>query len=585
MQPGEVTGASFPVTVNTVGLHSLTVQAVGTSKSDAVARSVQVLPDGQLFADTFSGVLPPATTVDHNFQFPSTEVTGSQQLYVEVYPAFLSQGVNGMDSLLRAPYGCFEQTTSTTWPNVLVLAYLTQTNTLTPDIQLKAQSLISTGYQRLLTFEHPGGGFSWFGTQDPAPLVSVTAFGLMEFSDMAKVANVDDAMIARTRTWLLGQQQADGSWNGDRTEFFSFNTSVVRNTAFVLSALASSGYTGPEVTNAVAYLRSHVTDPNNDAYTVALMADALDLAAAGDPGNEPLYSTLGTLERVSGDLVHWDTGGTQTAFYGAGPDSDVATTGMVTHAMLQHGESPTTVDGAIKFLAAQKDQNGNFGSTQATIWTLRALLLAASKGTDGAVGTLTVLVDGTASRTLALTAGQSDVMTTIDLTGQATPGTHDVGLSFAGTGRVTFNAVGKYNLPWSLVPPPPAAPLTIAIGYDKTSLYVNDTVKETVTVQNTTTTHQNMILATVGVPPGFSVATGDLDTLVQAQTLSKYELTGKQLVLYISQIAPSANVVLQYGLQATMPVIASDGASEVHPYYQPTLQAHAQAQILQVASM
>jgi hypothetical protein len=159
-----------------------------------------------------------------------------------------------------------------------------------------------------------------------------------------------------------------------------------------------------------------------------------------------------------------------------------------------------------------------------------------------------------------------------------------VALAFSGTGRLSFNAVGKYNLPWALVPPPPTGPLSVAVSYDKTSLYVDDTVEETVTIQNQTASTQRMILATIGVPPGFTVSTDDLDALVQSQTLSKYELTGKQLVLYVSQIAPSANVVVRYGLQATMPVVASDGASEVHPYYQPTQKAHAPAQTLQVAA-
>jgi hypothetical protein len=93
-----------------------------------------------------------------------------------------------------------------------------------------------------------------------------------------------------------------------------------------------------------------------------------------------------------------------------------------------------------------------------------------------------------------------------------------------------------------------------------------------------------MVLATVGIPPGFAVASADLDALVQAQTLSKYELTGKQVILYVSRIAPSADVVVRYALQATMPVVASDGASEVHAYYQPSQRAHAPAQILQVAA-
>ena len=67
-----------------------------------------------------------------------------------------------------------------------------------------------TGYQRLLTFEVPGGGFSWFGNA-PANKI-LTAYGLMEFHDMAKVYDVDPRVIARTSDWLVRQQQPDGSW-------------------------------------------------------------------------------------------------------------------------------------------------------------------------------------------------------------------------------------------------------------------------------------------------------------------------------------------------------------------------------------
>ena len=42
-------------------------------------------------------------------------------------------------------------------------AYLKQTRQPKPEVQLKAESLMSAGYQRLLTFEHAGGGYSWFG--------------------------------------------------------------------------------------------------------------------------------------------------------------------------------------------------------------------------------------------------------------------------------------------------------------------------------------------------------------------------------------------------------------------------------------
>ena len=99
-----------------------------------------------------------------------------------------------------------------TFPNVLVLNYLKATKQTSPEIQMKAENYIALGYQRLLTFEVPGGGFSLFG-QPPASIM-LSAKGLMEFGDMAKVYPVDPALLDRTRQWLLRQQRSDGTWPG-----------------------------------------------------------------------------------------------------------------------------------------------------------------------------------------------------------------------------------------------------------------------------------------------------------------------------------------------------------------------------------
>src|SRR5438093_834179 len=106
------------------------------------------------------------------------------------------------------PNGCFEQTSSSTYPDVPVLDYLESSKKITPEIRVKAEQYISLGYQRLVTFEVPGGGYSWFGDA-PANKI-LTAFGLMEFSDMSRVHEVDPRIIARTQSWLAAQQWADG---------------------------------------------------------------------------------------------------------------------------------------------------------------------------------------------------------------------------------------------------------------------------------------------------------------------------------------------------------------------------------------
>lgn len=578
--PNEVVGVAFPVRVENVGLQTLTVTALGGKASDAVARKVLVVPDGKEFSSAISGSLP-AGSVSHSVSFPANVVPGSRELYVEVYPAYLAQAVSGMESMLQVPNGCFEQTTSTAWPNVLVTSYMQKTGQITPEIELEAESLMSAGYQRLLTFEHPGGGFSWFGTQDPAPFLSVTAFGLMEFADMAKVHVVDDAMIARTQAWLAAQQKTDGSWPGDQSEFFSFHTSVLRNTAFVVWALAESGYAGSEIAKGLAFVQSQL-GTDDDPYTLAIVANAHAAAAPSSPALADVLAKLDAKKQVDADTVFWDTDGTQTSFYGGGNDARVATTALVAYALIRTGTQKSNVDGALELLIGSKDSMGNFGSTQATIWTLRTLLLSAEKGTEGAVGTLDVSMDGASFATVPLTQGQSDVMTTVDLGTLATASSHQVSLAFIGTGKVSYNIVARHHIPWAQVPPEPAGPLSVSISYDKTTLAVNDMAQATLSVVNNTASVQNMVIVTAGLPPGFAVQTEDLDAYKASGQLSTYELTGKQLTLYLTALDPNATAVFQYRLLATMPVKASDGGASAYLYYEPEKKTAAPPTVLDV---
>jgi hypothetical protein len=403
----------------------------------------------------------------------------------------------------------------------------------------------------------------------------------MEFSYMKSVYEVDDAMLQRTIAWLVAQQQSDGSWKGDTTEFFSFNTSTLRNTAFVVWSLASAGYSGAELERGLGYLRSSWNAEKQDAYTVAMVANAFASAAPQDSTLSSVFAALEGFKQADGDKISWSAGNTQTNFYGAGTDADVTTTALVAHAYLSASAYPDLVKGAINSLAASRDSQGNFGSTQATIWALRTLLLAAKVGDTGALGTLSVSVDGGAARTLKLTQDQSDVLTTFDLAGLVGTGTHQVQIDFQGTGKVSYNLVSGYHVPWNQVLPDLGEPLAISVSYDRTSLAVNDTVKADVQIVNMSGATANMILVDVGIPPGFSVETDDLDAYLAAHTLSKYEVTPRQLILYMTALDAAASQIYEYRLRATLPVKASDHGAKVYPYYEPDREAHAAATTLQ----
>ena len=198
----------YRIRVAKVGRYSLQVDARGEGVADAVRREIEVVPDGRRVEQVHSGTLQ--QPVQFEFAVPTEAIEGSVRALVKVYPSSFSQLVEGLDAIFQRPYGCFEQTSSTTYPNVLALDYLRRTGQSVPAVEVQARQYIHLGYQRLLGFEVSGGGFDWFGNP-PANRV-LTAYGLMEFTDMARVHDVDPALIERTRKWLLDQQRDDGSW-------------------------------------------------------------------------------------------------------------------------------------------------------------------------------------------------------------------------------------------------------------------------------------------------------------------------------------------------------------------------------------
>jgi hypothetical protein len=197
------------------------------------------------------------------------------------------------------------------------------TGQASPEVQLTAEKYVGTGYQRLLTFEVPGGGFSLFG--NPPAEVFLTAYGLMEFNDMAKVYPVDPALIQRTAQWLMDQQEADGTWS-DRgySEHWQID-SEAPTTAYITWALIEAGYEDtPQVGQAIGYLREFGLQ-QEDAYGLALVANAL---AVYDPDHSTTRAVMDRLYGMrveEGDIVYWQAD--LPSFMGATDESGSLETG------------------------------------------------------------------------------------------------------------------------------------------------------------------------------------------------------------------------------------------------------------------
>jgi alpha-2-macroglobulin-like protein len=528
--------------------------------------------------------------------FPATSIPDASKIFVRLYPGPLSQVIEGMDSILRMPGGCFEQTSSSTYPNVLALDYMKRTKKLTPEVHAKAEGYIANGYQRLLTFEVPGGGFSWFG-QAPANKI-LTAYGLMEFSDMSKVYEVDPRLIARTQQWLASQQQPDGSWKPD-TSFINegatnrYNSDVLRITAYIAWALENTGYQGRAVEQAQKYIDSHMS-AKADAYTLAVVANfAADLEAA-DHGKDRDFTRQAMQllldARTEKDEQAWWSAD-ETGVYATGASASVETTGLAVQALLKWGKASGTARKAMNYIASKKDAAGTWGTTQATIMALRALLLATEKGTADVRGTLEVLLNGKPVEKLTLTPENNDllhqfVFKSTGPKGVSSEGANAIELRFEGKGGLAYQVVGSYFLPWD--EKPANEPLSINVAYDRTHLAQDDVVRATATITSNLPKTANMVMVDLGIPPGFDLLSDDLQNDVEktagqkSARLEKFSLTATQAILYFNSIAAGETVTLHFRLRAKYPIRARTFQSRVYKYYDPDVSSVARPVQLEV---
>ena len=586
--PSQVAVRYFPLKARVVGRQELTVHARSAGRgaaavADAVRRSTRVEPDGVDHARSHAGVLR-AVPVTHTVQIPATAISGTARVQLAIHPGPVSQTMDGLEGLLQLPGGCFEQTSSTTYPNLLVLQYLHRAGKLSPAVATRARRYINAGYQRLLSFEVAGGGFSWFGDA-PANQV-LSAYGLMEFFDMAQVHTVDPRVIKRTQRWLLSKQDKDGGWSPDKRNLFdgavnNFTADRLRITAYIANALQHSGRRGKALTRAVGFVRRNAARAN-DAYTLAVVANLL--ATRSDPLAEQVRMRLWSKRRVSAKGIYLP-GPTASLTHGAGASGRIETTALAALALLGGATTPRQAHRLVDTLVASKDRRGAWHSTQATILSLRALLLQQRRTRSRPHGAVQVLVDGKLRRTLRLRRGE-DRAHRLDLTPfAATAGDHRVALRFTGQGSLQYHLVNRYWLPHQAgggAAPRPTGSLDIATRYDRRSVKTGQPLRLTVELRNRGKTRVQMPLVSLALPPGLDLNSGALEALVTAGKVSKVQRVGNRALLYLTRLKARQTLRLTLGLRSRYPLRVQARPSVIYEYYRPENRAQTPPQLLQV---
>lgn len=539
------------------GKAELVLNADIAGYSDRVTRSIVVKPLGFPVESGFGGVIEGGETVTHEIAIPPSLIGGSLTTRVVIYPTPLASMNEALERLIREPYGCFEQTSSSTYPLVMAQQYFMSHQGVDPSLIQRSADMLEKGYQRLIGYECKGGGFEWFGN-DPGH-DALTAYGLMEFTDMAEVRHVDPAMLQRTREWLLNQRDGKGgferktntlhTWLADPDVAFTYNTWAL------LKASVDA-----DLSTEVAWIRN-TAEATDNTYVTALAANVFSLAGDRD-GEEHMLDKMAGLQTSDGSLE----GATVSVVGSGGEALKIETTALAATAWLRNPAYSLNVEKAIEYLSGVC-KGGRFGSTQSTILALQAIVAYDQTHVKPkAPGTLQLVVDGRPiGEPVAFTKDTQGAIELPSFSELLSEGKHKIQVVMTGGSEMPYSITADYHTRTPNSSDECKLHLEVALANRKIEEGASTEVN--VSLFNTTSQKIPTPTAIIGIPGGLEVRHDQLKELVAAGKIAAYEVRGREVILYWLALEAEQRVDVPISLIAAIPGTYTGPASRAYLYY------------------
>lgn len=574
------------------------VSTLGPDESDAVERAVSVHPDGEQLTQTAAQVFGSEGALE--VLFPGDTIQGSARAELKLYPNLRAHVVESVEGIMQRPYGCGEQTISSTYPSLLVLRHHRARGQggEPPPAAARAALYVRQGFERLLGYRKPGGGFGYWAHGEPS--LALTAYALKFLSDARGVVAVDEDVIEGARRWVLSQAGPEGTWESS-SALPANRRNEMRTTAYVLRALAESaarapaGGAKPEESPAAAQSEAALkralealarrAETSEDPYLLASFVIAADARGEWAAQARQVARRLASLRRDDGAQTFWELVG-ETPFHGWGRAGHVETTALAVRALAARRDDLPPADAdltgrALAYLFRQKDEHGVWHSTQATVNVLDALTaFSGSSGVRPEGFAAEIYVNGRHATNVALLdEAATGAPVRIDLTPHlVAQGRNRVEVRRASSAsEATAQLVSTFYVPWDSPSASPARPRaanapTLKVSFDRTEAEAGQSVS--CQVEASRGAGFGMLLAEVGLPPGAEV---DRATLERARAeagsgLDRYEVRPDRLVFYLKP-GPDRRARLAFAFKPRYALRARTAPSQVYDYYNPEARA------------
>jgi hypothetical protein len=381
-------------------------------------------------------------------------------------------------------------------------------------------------------------------------------------------------MLERTRAFLLGQRDGQGGFKRNPRALDQFGRAPDHLTnAYIVWALTEDSK-DDDVSRELSALTQKARSVR-DPYFLALVARSL-LNRGQKAEATPLLQALAEAQNPEQGFVP----GAQTSIVASrGRDLLIETTALAVLAWTR-ANPPQRLDlfrdnvhKAVRWLVKQRSGAGGFGSTQANILTLKALM-SLSPPAKTRAGEVLLYVDGRELARRKVAAGTLEVVS-LELT--------DPEMNLRpGSNKVRVESVGGNEFPYTLtcsyrtlrLPGADKCPVALSARLDRSRVQEGDTVRLSVMLENKENQGQGMAVAILGLPGGLTLP----EDMKQLQDLTRpdrdgtsrvsfWELNGRELVLYWRQLAPRQKIAVDLDLICRVPGEYRGPASRAYLYY------------------
>jgi len=572
------------------------VTASASDANDSIEKPVTVHPNGQELTQAASQVFSDAASL--KVTVSEAAIAGSARAELKIYPNLMSHVIESVEGIMKRPYGCAEQTISSAYPSLLFLRHLNSKEEQTSALVKKARRYVEQAYERLLNYRDEDGGFTYWGSGESDP--ALTAYALRFFSDAREVIPVDEDLLKQAREWLIKHQRLDGSWPCQLTTQAERLPTASR-TAFIARVISSTSKSDDEAFFVAAMLKRSMNflrqriEEIDEPYLIASYALAA-MNTGEKEGAARAIEKLRSLVHDERDASYWELQ-TNTPFYGWGIAGRVEATALAVQALASSedagvrlslsskGDSRSVNDllnRGLLFLLRQKDCQGVWYSTQATVNVLDSLMTVLGKREPSGSGVdspaeVYINAKRVASIVIPSAAQLSEPIST-DISKFLSSGENRIEIHrSADSAQASAQVVESHYEPWpaesATRDSASAGALLLRVSYDKPVAKIGDEITCKVHAERVGFRGYGMLLAEIGLPPGADVDRASLDRAVKGVgwDVYQYDVLPDRLIVYLWPQAGGTH--FEFKFRPRFGISALTAPSLVYDYYNPEARA------------